>query len=103
VLTITPEASQAIRGILAASDAPDGSMFRISPQGQDGTGPGPGLAISLTDSPPPDDEIVEGEEVAVSVEPSAAAILEDKQLEASVIGDQVSFSIGEQDGEPGQP
>ena len=41
MLTITPEASQAIRGILAASDAPDGSMFRISPQGQDGTSPGP--------------------------------------------------------------
>lgn len=96
MLTITPEASLAIRGILEASNAPDGSMFRISPQGQNGTAPGPGLAIELTSSPPPEDEIVEGEEVAVSVEPSAALMLEDKQLEANVIGDQVSFSIGEQ-------
>ncbi len=96
MLTITPEASQAIRGILAASDAPDGSMFRISPQGQDGTAPGPGLAISLTESPPPDDQIVEGEEVAVSVEPTAAAILEDKELDATVVGEEVSFSIGDQ-------
>jgi iron-sulfur cluster assembly protein len=102
VLTITPEASQAIRGILAASDAPDGSMFRIAPQGQDGTGPGTGLAISLTDSPPPEDEIVEAEEVAIAVEPTAAAVLEDKELDARVEGEQVSFSIGERGQEPDQ-
>ncbi len=96
MLTITPEASQAIRGILDASDAPEGSMFRISPQGQDGTAPGPSLALSVIDSPPPDDQIVEGEEVAVSVEPSAAAILDDKKLDATVVGDQVDFSIAEQ-------
>jgi iron-sulfur cluster assembly protein len=100
VLTITPEASQAIRGILDLSDAPDGSMFRIAPQGEDGTGPGSGLAISVTDGPAPNDEIVEGEEVEVCVEPTAAAILEDKQLEATVIGEQVSFSIGEQGQDP---
>jgi iron-sulfur cluster assembly protein len=97
MLTITPEASHAIRGILSASDAPDGSMFRISPQGEDGAAPGPSLTVSVIDEPPPDDEIVEGEEVAVAVEPSAAAILEDKKLEATVVGDQINFSIGEQD------
>jgi iron-sulfur cluster assembly protein len=96
VLTITPEASQAIRGILAASDAPDGSMFRISPQGQDGLSPGPSLAVSLIDDPPPDDQIVEGEQVAVCVEPSAAVMLDDKQLDATVVGDQVNFTIAEQ-------
>ncbi len=96
MLTITPEASQAIRGILAASDAPDGSMFRISPQGQDGTAPGPALAVSVTESPMPDDQIVEGEEVAVCVEPSAAAMLDDKELDAQVVGEEVNFRIGEQ-------
>ncbi len=96
MLTITPEASQAIRGILAASDAPDGSMFRISPQGQDGTAPGPALAVSVIDTPPADDQIVEGEEVAVCVEPSAAVMLDDKTLDAHVEGEQVNFSIAEQ-------
>jgi Fe-S cluster assembly iron-binding protein IscA len=95
VLTITPEASQAIRGILTASEAPDGSMFRISPP-EEGTEPGPGLMISVIDSPPPDDQIVDGDEVSVSVEPSAAALLDDKQLDATVVGEEVSFSIGEQ-------
>jgi Fe-S cluster assembly iron-binding protein IscA len=96
VLTITPEASQAIRGILAASDAPDGSMFRISPQGQNGTAPGPSLAVSVTEAPDPEDQIVEGEEVAVAVEPSAAAMLDDKELDVTVAGEQVNFSIAEQ-------
>jgi Fe-S cluster assembly iron-binding protein IscA len=98
MLTITPEASHAIRGILDASDAPDGTMFRISPQGQDGSTPGTGLSITVTDAPPPDDQIVEGEDVEVALEPTAAAMLEDKQLEADVIGDQINFSIGDQPG-----
>ncbi len=96
MLTITPEASNAIRGILDASDVPDGSMFRISPQPQDGSTPGSGLTVSVIEEAPPDDKIVEGDEVAVAVEPSAAAILEDKELDATIVGDQVNFSIGEQ-------
>jgi Fe-S cluster assembly iron-binding protein IscA len=98
VLTITPEASQTIRGILAASDAPDSSMLRIASQSEDATAPGPGLMLSVIDSPQPDDQIVEGEEVSVAVEPTAAALLDDKQLDASLIGEQVNFSIADQTG-----
>jgi Fe-S cluster assembly iron-binding protein IscA len=96
VLTITPQASQAIRGILDASGAPDGSMFRIAPQGEEGTAPGPSLAISVIEEPLPDDQIVEGDQVAVSVEPSAALMLDDKQLDATVVGEQVNFTVEEQ-------
>jgi len=98
VLTITPEASQAIRGIIDASDAPDGSMFRISSQGDDEAAPGAALMISLIESAPPDDQIIEGEQVAVCVEPTAAAMLDDKQLDANVVGEEVSFSIADQTG-----
>jgi iron-sulfur cluster assembly protein len=96
VLTISPEASNAIRGILDASDVPDGSMLRISPQQTDGGSPGASLVVSVIDDPPPDDQVVEGEEVAVAVEPTAAEILDDKQLDATVVGDQINFSIGDQ-------
>jgi Fe-S cluster assembly iron-binding protein IscA len=96
VLTISPDASHAIRGILDSSDAPDGAMFRIAPQGQDGTEPGPSLAVSIIESPPADDQIVQGEDVEVCVEPSAAVILDDKQLDATIVGEQINFSIGEQ-------
>ena len=98
VLTITPEASHAIRGIIAASDAPDGSMFRIKPQGQNGIAPGPSLAVEIADTPAPEDQIIEGEEIEVCVEPSAAMMLDDKELDVSVVGDQVNFSIAEQAG-----
>jgi Fe-S cluster assembly iron-binding protein IscA len=98
VLTISPDASHAIRGILDASDAPDGAMFRIAPQGQDGTAPGPSLAVSIIDSPPAEDQIVQGEDIEVAVEPSAAMMLDDKELDATVVGEQINFSIGEQAG-----
>jgi iron-sulfur cluster assembly protein len=90
MLTITPQASEAIRGVLASETVPDGSVLRISPQ-QDA-----GLVVSVTDSPQPDDQIVEGEEVEVCVEPTAAEMLDDKELDATVSGGQVSFIIGEQ-------
>jgi Fe-S cluster assembly iron-binding protein IscA len=96
VLTITPEASNAMRGILASQDAPDGSMFRISPQPQDGSARGGALVVSITESPPPDDQIIEGDQVEVCVEPTAAVMLEDKELDATVVGEQVNFSIAEQ-------
>jgi iron-sulfur cluster assembly protein len=96
MLTISTEASTAIRGILDASDVPDGSMFRISPQQSDGASAGASLVVSLIDTPPPDDQIVHGDEVEVCLEPTAAVMLDDKQLDATVIGDQVNFSIGEQ-------
>ncbi|HEY6636696.1 MAG TPA: HesB/YadR/YfhF-family protein [Solirubrobacterales bacterium] len=97
MLTISPEASHAIRGILDESDVPDGSMLRISPQPTDGASAGASLMVSVVDTPPPDDQVVEGEdEVAVAVEPTAAVMLDDKELDATVIGDQISFSIAEQ-------
>jgi len=71
-------------------------MFRISPQGQHGLSPGPSLAVSVTEAPQPDDQIIEGEQVAVCVEPSAAVMLDDKELDATLVGDQVNFNIAEQ-------
>ena len=32
----------------------------------------------------------------VSVEPSAAVMLDDKELDATVVGGEINFSIGEQ-------
>jgi hypothetical protein len=52
----------------------------------------------VTDAPPPEDQIVEGDQVEVSVEPSAAVMLDDKELDATVVGGQVNFSIGDQAG-----
>lgn len=99
MLTITPQASEAIRGILASETIPDGAVVRIAPQPEQGPQPGPGLAVTVVDSPPPEDQIVEGEEVEVAVEPTAAEVLADKELDATVSGEQVNFMIGERSGD----
>jgi Fe-S cluster assembly iron-binding protein IscA len=72
-------------------------MLRISPQQANGASAGASLVVSVIDTPPPEDQVVEGEEeVAVAVDPTAAVLLDDKQLDATVVGDQISFSIAEQ-------
>jgi iron-sulfur cluster assembly protein len=90
MLTITPQASEAIRGVLAGENVPDDSVFRITSQ------PEAGLVVAVTDSPEPDDQIVKGEEVEICVEPTAAQMLDDKELDATVTAGQVKFSVGEQ-------
>jgi iron-sulfur cluster assembly protein len=90
MLTITPQASEAIRGVLGGEDVPDDSVFRITSQ------PEAGLAVAVTDAPEPDDQIVAGEEVEVCVEPTAAQMLDDKELDATVTAGEVKFRIGEQ-------
>ncbi len=92
MLAITPQASEAIRGILAAQQGPEESVFRISPQ------PDAGPVVSIADAAEPDDQIVSGDQVEVCVEPTAAEILDDKQLDATVTDGSVNFSIGEQEG-----
>lgn len=96
MLTITQEASEAIEGILAADSIPDGSVLRIGPAPEAETQAG--LVVSVIDSPPPEDQTVEEHDVAVSVDPSVAPMLDDKQLDAQVVGDQVNFTIAQQPG-----
>jgi Fe-S cluster assembly iron-binding protein IscA len=92
MLTITPDASQAIRGLLDQEEIPDGSMVRISPEAEKG------LAIGLVQAPAPDDEIVEGDGVEICVEQSVADVLDDKELDAGTAGGNVAFRIAPQGG-----
>jgi iron-sulfur cluster assembly protein len=51
----------------------------------------------MVESPDVDDQVIEEEGARVFVEPEAAAILEDKVLDATVVGDRVQFSLNEQE------
>ena len=92
MLTITSDASQAIRTMLSQAKIPDGGMIRIKPE------PEKGLEIGLTQAPDPDDQIVEGDGVEICVEQSAAKILDDKELDAGTVDGTVAFRIAPQDG-----
>lgn len=94
MLEISSQAEEAIRGILASEGVPDGASFRIS--AQQGADAESGLAVSIVEEAPPEDQVVEGEDVAVRLEPTAAEMLDDKQLEATVADGQVQFSLSAQ-------
>jgi iron-sulfur cluster assembly protein len=101
MLAISPNASEAIRGIAAANEAPDDAVLRIVSQ------PDTGLQIHLVDGPAPDDVLIEEEGARLAIEPAAAALLDDKRLDASFSeGEGVTFTVSDQDsgnGVPGEP
>jgi iron-sulfur cluster assembly protein len=100
VLTFTHEAAEAIDAVVhSAPDAPDNAGLRIArtvaPTGQEG------LQLSVTDSPAPDDAVVEAEGTPVFLDSEAAAMLDDKVLDATVEADQIGFLLRDRDG--GEP
>jgi Fe-S cluster assembly iron-binding protein IscA len=99
MLTITPEASEALRVILDSDGVPEGAEVRISspPQSQNGSGPDAALAIEIVDAAPEEDQRVRGEDIEVAIDPAAAEMLDDKQLDAQVGEGRVDFTITDQD------
>ena len=99
MLTITHEAAEAIDAVVhSAPDTSDGSGLRIArgvtPDGQEG------LQLSVADGPAPDDAVVSAEGTPVFVESEAAAMLDDKVLDARMDEGQVGFLLREQGAEP---
>ncbi|WP_084963551.1 HesB/IscA family protein [Thermoactinospora rubra] len=93
MLTLTPNAAQAIRDLTAGSPQPGNSGIRISANTQDAAS----LVLSIADGPEPADQVVEHEGARVYLDQTAAAVLEDKQLDAgSDARGSVSFTLSEQ-------
>lgn len=96
MLEISSEAAEAIRGILASDDVPDGAAFRISAEPAPAPDREGGFAVTVIESPLPEDQVVVGVEVEVCVEEVAAELLDHKQLDASVSEGKVQFSLSDQ-------
>ena len=90
MLVISSEASEAIRGIVAAPTIPDGAMLRIDSE------PGNGLQIGVVVEPAPGDEVLETDGVELAIEPTAAALLDDKRLDVAIDHGEVTFTISDQ-------
>jgi iron-sulfur cluster assembly protein len=98
MLTITPSAANAIRAILETAQVPDEGGIRISVAHEDGSQAR--LELSLSESPMAGDAVVEEEGANVFLDELATAALDDKSLDASIEGDEISFGIVEQGEEP---
>jgi iron-sulfur cluster assembly protein len=92
MLTLTPNAEQAVRQIVANTPiSEDTGGLRIAPG--EPTPEGVPLELTIVGSPEPEDEDAGTPEVHVYLEPTAAEALEDKVLDAEVEGNNIGFAL----------
>ena len=97
MLTISPQASEAIEALMSSPTVPDGAGLRLM-QGPV-QGGGDGIGIAVVDHAEPEDQVIECTTGAeVFVEPETAELLDDKELDAELTGNQVAFSLRPQAG-----
>jgi Fe-S cluster assembly iron-binding protein IscA len=93
VLTLTDEAKDVVREMVAAEGGAEGSGLRISADSADDGGE---LSLTLADEPVEGDAVIDEDGTRVFVEPTAAALLDDKVLDAHRHDDHVHFNLLEQ-------
>ncbi|HKG03830.1 MAG TPA: HesB/YadR/YfhF-family protein [Conexibacter sp.] len=93
MLTLTDTAAEAIRGIVAAPELPDGAGLRIAtqPDAEQAS-----LEVSVAESPAETDQVVSEAGARVFVEAEAVPLLDDKLLDAEIEGTRVGFMLSEQ-------
>lgn len=93
MLTLTDSAVSAIRGLTSQPELPMETGLRIMTQDEGA----PSFQLALADGPVAGDQVIEEGGARVFIEAAAAAVLEDKALDAQVNeqGD-VAFSVSDQ-------
>jgi iron-sulfur cluster assembly protein len=91
VLTVTHEASKAIQTLTDQTPEPDSAGLRISVEPDDGGSPQ--LALSVTEGPYPQDQVVDAEGAHVFVDEALVPLMDDKTLDAVAQDEGVAFSI----------
>jgi|HigsolmetaAR202D_1030399.scaffolds.fasta_scaffold05189_3 Fe-S cluster assembly iron-binding protein IscA len=102
MLTITPSASAALAALLESPEVPPGAGVRIA----HGTGPGgePALGLTIVEQPDPRDIVVGGASgVELYLEPRAADLLADQQLDVEEEGGAMAFTLQPQPLDGGPP
>ena len=101
MLTITPNAAEAIREIVQSTDVPDEGGIRISVSRQNGAQAS--LELALSPAPMEGDKVLDADGAHVFLDELAALALEDKSLDAEIEGGEISFGILERDEEGPEP
>lgn len=93
MLAITEDAAAAINNIVGSSGLPEGAGIRITQElNTEAEGePRTDLRLSVVDSPEEGDEVLE--DAQIFLQPDAASFLDDKLLDAEVVGEEVRFSL----------
>ncbi|GLW09521.1 hypothetical protein Misp01_46500 [Microtetraspora sp. NBRC 13810] len=80
MLVLTENAVAAIRDLMVGEDLPEDAGLRIASKPGDAAA----LELSLATTPEDGDQVIEREDVRVFLEPTAAATLDDRTLDADV-------------------
>lgn len=97
MLALTESAVEAVKTLVETSDDVEGSSglrMVAEPAGQRTN-----LQLSVVPLPAEDDQVIEEQGARVFLEPQAAALLDDKILDASVEQGQVAFTLVDQTGD----
>lgn len=94
LLTLTDSAVEAVKHIVSSSDqfSETGGLRMVAEHTEMQTS----LELSVVSLPAEDDEVIEEQGARVFLEREAAELLDDKVLDASVVQDQVAFTIADQ-------
>ncbi len=94
MLTLTPTAAEAVRGLVASSEMDDEGGVRIGPG--ETTPAGTELQLTLVEGPEAADQAVEELGAHVFLEPTVVEFLDDKVLDAQIADTGVSFAVRDQ-------
>ncbi len=93
MLTLTPTAAEAVRGLVAGSPIEDSGGVRISPAAP--TSEGTPLQVAMADQPAATDETVDERGAKVFVAAEAAPFLDGKVLDADLDSGRARFTIAD--------
>ena len=96
MLAITDTAAEAIRGIVAAPELPEGAGLRIATVAPAEGEAAAALEVSVAETPAENDQVVSESGARVFVEAEAVPLLDDKLLDAQIEGTRVGFMLSEQ-------
>jgi len=92
MLTITPDAADALRAVQGAKE---GGVRIATATGTNGDGPS--LTLEVVPAPEPEDEVVEADGARLYLDPVAVDALDGKVLDAQREADAVRFSVFDDD------
>jgi iron-sulfur cluster assembly protein len=94
LLALTDSAVEAVKSLVSSTedDSETSGLRMVSER----AGTEANFQLSVVPLPAEDDQVIEEQGARVFLEPEAAALLEDKVLDASVEQNQIAFTIADQ-------
>jgi iron-sulfur cluster assembly protein len=96
MITLTLEATDAIRDLVGSAELPESGGLRLDMNDATLNSAPPSLALSLVESPAAGDEVIDEGGVHVYVSQQAAPLLDGKEIDARTESGGVTFLVNEQ-------